>query len=189
MPLAGHDDGDPPIAKTRFKFQSACPLRGTTLTRIITSCISTAFQSACPLRGTTSIADCISAEIDISIRVPLAGHDHPSHMRRVPRWAISIRVPLAGHDAEDIEAAKKAFISIRVPLAGHDERVFLDSSNQSPISIRVPLAGHDRIDFFFRRVGKQFQSACPLRGTTVMGIFREGKNAISIRVPLAGHDD
>ena len=82
-----------------------------------------------------------------------------------------------------------------------------------PISIHVPLAGHDQIVCHILISFLQFQSTCPLRGTTLVARHcRRGKAGnfnprapcgarpflgraacrrapISIHVPLAGHDD
>ena len=97
VPLAGHDVCDSPVMLRIARFQSTCPLRGTT-------------KGAVDLLGS----------LGISIHVPLAGHDHadaePGMLLR-----ISIHVPLAGHDQRAVPACgARGFISIHVPLAGHD---------------------------------------------------------------------
>ena len=56
------------------------------------------------------------------------------------------------------------------------------------ISIHVPLAGHDRKGYQEGAEMRQFQSTCPLRGTTVEVRADAEAVVISIHVPLAGHD-
>ncbi len=67
------------------------------------------FQSTCPLRGTTMEMGVLMAAMDISIHVPLAGHDdHPAAQRRIR--AISIHVPLAGHDGKKAQRLLCIFV-------------------------------------------------------------------------------
>ncbi len=97
--------------------------------------------------------------------------------------------PLRGTTAKfSWRSAKRGRISIHVPLAGHD--VFgAGSANPAPISIHVPLAGHDAASRHSRkRLRPQFQSTCPLRGTTYTTGVLVKYFSISIHVPLAGHD-
>ena len=58
-----------------FLFQSTCPLRGTTINGDIDQYDDMIFQSTCPLRGTTQEFLMPPQRLDISIHVPLAGHD------------------------------------------------------------------------------------------------------------------
>ena len=58
------------------EFQSTCPLRGTTCSYAEMELLPRLrFQSTCPLRGTTLLRALAQVEEDISIHVPLAGHD------------------------------------------------------------------------------------------------------------------
>ena len=58
-----------------IEFQSTCPLRGTTAGHPVRGS-RPIFQSTCPLRGTTQVLLIqIVQHWDISIHVPLAGHD------------------------------------------------------------------------------------------------------------------
>ena len=83
---------------------------------------------------------------------------------------------------------KPAAISIHMPLAGHDH--FLNVAlKHNMISIHVPLAGHDKISQRHSAAYGQFQSTCPLRGTTsVSALNGLTDKLISIHMPLAGHD-
>ena len=57
------------------------------------------FQSTCPLRGTTDAGAMVTPPpSQISIHVPLAGHDYPRDDGYSRTDGISIHVPLAGHD-------------------------------------------------------------------------------------------
>ena len=58
------------------------------------------FQSTCPLRGTTKGSEGSLVIVNISIHVPLAGHDVAHANGDDGVSAISIHVPLAGHDSE-----------------------------------------------------------------------------------------
>ena len=101
-------------------FQSTCPLRGTTPWRSLPGRRRTIFQSTCPLRGTTVEPDPRSGErIIFQSTCPLRGTTmSESHTRSANQ--ISIHVPLAGHDAAPAPRGATAEISIHVPLAGHD---------------------------------------------------------------------
>ena len=87
-----------PLPLRRWLFQSTCPLRGTTILSTMRRCLSPyfnprapcgarrtplgtdagpcEFQSTCPLRGTTAFGAQLWINLNISIHVPLAGHDH-----------------------------------------------------------------------------------------------------------------
>ena len=78
------------------------------------------FQSTCPLRGTTDEGEGLGVVHRISIHVPLAGHDTVVRLPQCLDHVISIHVPLAGHDGLCVGALVQSGISIHVPLAGHD---------------------------------------------------------------------
>ena len=168
------------------------------------------FQSTCPLRGTTPPAPDPRGQADfnprapcgarpmapniaknaegISIHVPLAGHDEYFKPRTEAdvrfqstcplrgttlrcgstydaRRAISIHVPLAGHDAPCPRKRGRRGISIHVPLAGHDP-----AHNYRPLGIkyfnpRAPCGARPGAQLQTVR-DQIFQSTCPLRGTT-----------------------
>ena len=187
MPLAGHDGccHRPPAADDHFnphapcgarqlrklerdnqpRFQSTCPLRGTTANPMELDALM-AFQSTCPLRGTT--------------RIPLIHHCAKLHFNP--------RAPCGARRASASVAGYTTAISIHVPLAGHDWRGWRQQYNPAAfqstcplrgttakrrrgleakaISIHVPLAGHDSWASTLTRVQRLFQSPCPLRGTT-----------------------
>ena len=103
---------------------------------------------------------------DISIHVPLAGHDHIVYLTEEHMDLISIHVPLAGHDV------------IAWELGG----LLIFQST-------CPLRGTTRLARYCCQVLKEeFQSTCPLRGTTAQYISFLVTGVISIHVPLAGHD-
>ena len=60
-----------------YRFQSTCPMRGTTSSRTQCHLIS-GFQSTCPMRGTTRTERDRYCCDGISIHVPHAGHDGPN---------------------------------------------------------------------------------------------------------------
>ena len=128
MPLTGHDDKHcfvlidvkdfnphapygarpvPPLLLiTPRKFQSTCPLRGTTPWRIY-QYSPAGFQSTCPLRGTTVSVDVLVPPPAISIHMPLTGHDPSCPVVVVHGLCISIHMPLTGHDYLGIPADGK----------------------------------------------------------------------------------
>ena len=144
VPLAGHDEDLGEVVYKFKLFQSTCPLRGTTAARTILECaLKLRFQSTCPLRGTTRLI-------------------RKSHRKGV----FQSTCPLRGTTAVACPVVRDDNISIHVPLAGHDFGLIAIIVNKKAISIHVPLAGHDRLPHQLLAVRQQFQSTCPLRGTT-----------------------
>ena len=169
------------------------------------------FQSACPLRGTTVNRDEPQRNHGISIRVPLAGARQGPSPVHPDAGSISIRVPLAGHDpqrtgtpswgrdfnprapcgARPISAPpppRRSYFNPRAPCgARHDGggKVGLAAT----ISIRVPLAGHDCRANVCHPQDHHFnpRAPCGARPGRTAGADG-GDEHISIRVPLAGHD-
>ncbi len=146
----------------------------------------------------------------ISIHVPLAGHDARWDLRQGYQ-RISIHKPLAGHDgigkrsrAEGIHfnphapcGARRALvvrylragvISIHVPLAGHDGRDHQDGGYGGYFNPRAPCGARPAFGIASAHTTPEFQSTCPLRGTTQATAQEAQAAAISIHVPLAGHD-
>ena len=96
-------------------------------------------------------------------------------------------MPLAGHDEQCQNPLETRRISIHVPLAGHDviwRTKILLSLHFNP---RAPY-GARHSDMMAMALVSEFQSTCPLRGTTAAALAPHGATAISIHVPLAGHD-
>ena len=141
VPLAGHDDCAGGYGM-RTQISIHVPLAGHDIQNLPTIIVEIVFQSTCPLRGTTGRCFREGYHTMISIHVPLAGHDGLVLFAKAA-FCISIHVPLAGHDCRDL-FAKGCFC----------------------ISIHVPLAGHDAPGVLRRADATQFQSTCPLRGTT-----------------------
>ena len=207
--------GARPVASARFgtttEFQSTCPLRGTTErshwaivvsynfnprapcgARLNADAIRgeiLQFQSTCPLRGTTEVGVEGLVADEISIHVPLAGHDGVRGRLDGFDAQISIHVPLAGHDPKERRILSvQTEISIHVPLAGHDIGVGSLLSKTRHFNPRAPCGA--RLSLWVLALARfLFQSTCPLRGTTLnrQGLFFRLR--ISIHVPLAGHDD
>ena len=188
VPLAGHDACSL-LRGIDGRFQSTCPLRGTTTGTGTSAAQGALFQSTCPLRGTTRV--CITSLMSLMMifqsTCPLRGTTRKAQRRRAAHKRISIHVPLAGHDATaksfpDVhtdfnprapcgarqwsarwsEAA--VYFNPRAPCGARQERQ-PDRRRAPGISIHVPLAGHDDI-----------------------GFVRAPRRSISIHVPLAGHD-
>ena len=100
---------------------------------------------------------------------------------------ISIHVPLAGHDLQGGAEAREDCISIHVPLAGHDIAMVKDRTAIVQFQSTCPLRG-TTTTVFDALTKDGFQSTCPLRGTTRSRPPCRRSRRISIHVPLAGHD-
>ena len=109
MPLAGHDGLNTAANSAAIDFNPHAPC-GARPWRPYTSAIPETFQSTCPLRGTTLEwwAD-HHWERDISIHMPLAGHDTINRILSTP-FCISIHMPLAGHDCKKAQRLLCIFV-------------------------------------------------------------------------------
>ena len=100
------------------------------------------FQSACPLRGTTIEELYDREKEDISIRVPLAGHDPATRRGRLNTCYFNPRAPCGARPIRSrLQLSSKLFQSA-CPLRGTTGGD-LGQQMTDRISIRVPLAGHD----------------------------------------------
>ena len=209
MPLAGHDKYAMAGAANDFAFQSTCPLRGTT-GRITMLVDDNVFQSTCPLRGTT-----FARPVDLTVQnfnprapcgarlvtvktgpgtykkfqstCPLRGTTWVGYFRMV-NGTISIHVPLAGHDHPPCRGRSPArHFNPRAPCGARQDVTCFDlvCSHFNP---RAPC-GARLCPPSLRLLKAQFQSTCPLRGTTIRRVEGGVQLGISIHVPLAGHDD
>ena len=189
------------------------------------------FQSTCPLRGTTPLDTGTGRTPLISIHVPLAGHDaiagsagainahfnprapcgarlHPlpvidNYHYFNPRapcgarpwtviqtgadWVFQSTCPLRGTTFCRFPAARSAFhFNPRAPCGARRnlQRLLKCPENFNP---RAPCGARPVPRRFYDRKGT-FQSTCPLRGTTLVPVTNKSDIAISIHVPLAGHD-
>ena len=118
VPREGHDYFAGRYRKLRIAFQSTCPARGTTQSRIKTTAFSV-FQSTCPARGTTGV------EIE---PLPVIRDFNP----RAPRGARLQEREKAGHGHG---------ISIHVPREGHDARMITAQSPSLPFQSTCPARG------------------------------------------------
>ena len=82
------------------RFQSTCPLRGTTRSEMLRHLKYRRFQSTCPLRGTTQIPFSLIAIIVFQSTCPLRGTTEEIKISCCG-IRISIHVPLAGHDGRE----------------------------------------------------------------------------------------
>ena len=144
-------------------FQSTLPLRGVTLSPLI-SLVRVRFQSTLPLRGVTS-------------------RGNPSMFIPV----ISIHTPLAGSDAMSWVTPWRDSISIHTPLAGSDHSSVTGSMLKNLFQSTLPLRGVTIVAkvIMFNLL---FQSTLPLRGVTDLPHGAVEIPNISIHTPLAGSD-
>ena len=189
MPLAGHDNISATFTAAAAGFQSTCPLRGTTGGAIWRSRRRWRFQSTCPLRGTTMQNKSRCRRFDISIHVPLAGHDAGQNVP-LTETAVTFQstCPLRGTTLLSCAINRARQISIHVPLAGHDltQSIFFTQkfnfNPRAPCGARRVTEGEENDDCYFNP-----RAPCGARlALMISGIA--STNAISIHVPLAGHD-
>ena len=187
VPLAGHDATRQPRRPTERHFNPRAPC-GARQVEIDEYAAQFQFQSTCPLRGTTQDAQRRERDHEISIHVPLAGHDYGCDDGVVVALIISIHVPLAGHDQFSTYSGFVYLVfQSTCPLRGTTSHK-RSTTDWCTFQSTCPLRGTtSRCCVDCQQRG--FQSTCPLRGTTVPA--RRGgcsRLCISIHVPLAGHD-
>ena len=101
------------------------------------------FQSTCPVRGTTRRSDAAHAVRHFNPRAPYGARHRKEVDGELPRH-ISIHVPRTGHDGEGLEeVVSDVLISIHVPRTGHDREDMIHEDVAYCISIHVPRTGHD----------------------------------------------
>ncbi len=145
-------------------FQSTCPARGTTCTRLSVPNEICLFQSTCPARGTTETTD-----------------------DAVPLKMFQSTCPARGTTQVRVHVGQRDRVSIHVPRAGHDRRsCYADCFPRcfNPRAPRGARLGWDVAAVIY----DVFQSTCPARGTTGCSIYGQGSSWVSIHVPRAGHD-
>ena len=177
------------MCRPRRRFQSTCPLRGTTTRWTSRDTRNLLFQSTCPLRGTTNKRRAEQDKEAISIHVPLAGHDSKGWENEYEIENFNPRAPCGARrtTAMTLEPSAAKFqstcplrgttmtsstplyinpISIHVPLAGHDGTGSRAGSNQWNFNPRAPCGARHYSGGETMPQSRAFQSTCPLRGTT-----------------------
>ena len=96
--------------------------------------------------------------------------------------------PVRGTTIRPFSRTPTTPISIHVPRTGHDAYPQTITAETPDISIHVPRTGHDWEVELGKPVGNEFQSTCPVRGTTAFGCGWSSRTRISIHVPRTGHD-
>ena len=144
VPLAGHDLSflTSSIYSARY-FNPRAPC-GARLTALLSACIRIRrFQSTCPLRGTTYFALWVIPHFKhFNPRAP-CGARPITRSLIVAGFAISIHVPLAGHDAMRLlQSSPLILFQSTCPLRGTTDHPAAQRRIRA-ISIHVPLAGHD----------------------------------------------
>ena len=162
-------------------------MRGTTK-RFSTSVAVVEFQSTCPLRGTTIFIDTPKNKCLISIHVPLAGHDIMAYNIAHGFYEFQSTCPLRGTTGGYFQNSSRPFhFNPRAPCGARRNssaqyNLIPDFNPRAPCGARPLESGVKLLKI-------QFQSTCPLRGTTITDETMLRCISISIHVPLAGHDD
>ena len=163
VPLAGHDDGGNYLVSDPALISIHMPLAGHDKYAMAGAANDFAFQSTCPLRGTTG-------------RITMLVDDN----------VFQSTCPLRGTTfARPVDLTVQNF-NPRAPCGARQDVTCFDlvCSHFNP---RAPC-GARLCPPSLRLLKAQFQSTCPLRGTTIRRVEGGVQLGISIHVPLAGHD-
>jgi len=172
------------------KFQSTCPVWGTTLhlfrldlegqvsihvPRVGHDVVNphillhlTSFNPRAPCGARRKeLASCHKSE-RVSIHVPRVGHDMPENMVR-PLTHVSIHVPRVGHDLASRCEVGEDDVSIHVPRVGHDFHYAILPLTVARFNPRAPCGARPLKTLDGDEIPK-FQSTCPVWGTTIATI-------------------
>ena len=147
-------------------FQSSCPVRGTTNLNFTFNNQNWVFQSSCPVRGTTVLLVRDAPHGVISILVPRTGHDIQKFHAYYITETISILVPRTGHDARCWAFPAPAInFNPRAPYGARRSSSVNLQKNIYYFNPRAPYGARQSSPVTLG-VNTQFQSSCPVRGTT-----------------------
>ena len=122
------------------------------------------FQSTCPVRGTTITTNSLCpSKRDFNPRAPYGARQYNTLVSYMNSLFQST-CPVRGTTRKAYRRRACRVISIHVPRTGHDV-TRRDTDTPSLISIHVPRTGHDKGGGVMDNL-LQFQSTCPVRGTT-----------------------
>ena len=171
-----------------LEFQPTCPVRGTTRARRA-AVRHQEFQSTRPLRGATSASIQFTSSFAISIHAPRTGRDYLPRALIVNTIDISIHAPLTGRDCVDtiVSHPLKVDFNPRAPYGARRPRAAPPASPGGYFNPRAPYGARLAVDWRFQPV-VEFQSTCPVRGTTLPKPQVVHVVVISIHVPRTGHD-
>ena len=145
------------------RFQSTCPLRGTTPAGQGRDTLRNNFNPRAPC-GARHLHPCLLCKDgNFNPRAP-CGARHVDFGAHVVRIHFNPRAPCGARPHSSMDCVKAFHFNPRAPCGARQDR--------QPDRRRTP----------------GFQSTCPLRGTTVGSFPLRPKRYISIHVPLAGHD-
>ena len=185
MPREGHDDKM--TERPRHPDISIhVPREGHDADKAAEVFAANAFQSTCPARGTTMTKINVSHTYAISIHVPREGHDH-SRAFAAHGAAISIHVPREGHDLEaQAGPLYDTIFQSTCPARGTTEKT-KNRDYESDISIHVPREGHD---FTLEDLAVKYAISIhvPREGHDGTAYKAGSTGGISIHVPREGHD-
>ena len=165
VPRTGHDLMVPISAQFYLRFQSTCPVRGTTGGGGVSSNSDYDFNPRAPYGARRQAYITQQVIFEISIHVPRTGHDSLYTTTSAICCRFQSTCPVRGTTALTLRLRLDRAISIHVPRTGHD-RGARRVHNAEIISIHVPRTGHDWLGGLSRRSTLIFQSTCPVRGTT-----------------------
>ena len=95
--------------------------------------------------------------------------------------------PVRGTTVDGFFNSGAIHISIHVPRTGHDRTHSGQRHDQRDFNPRAPYGARPETREY-AAISYEFQSTCPVRGTTVVRGARRVHIAISIHVPRTGHD-
>ena len=102
------------------------------------------FQSTCPVRGTTTFVNKRASILKISIHVPRAGHDKLSSFFHCIILYFNPRAPCGARPVWATIAPLRGRISIHVPRAGHDANANVTALKSGHFNPRAPCGARRR---------------------------------------------
>jgi len=126
----------------RGVFQSTCPVWGTT-SRDDARSVRMMFQSTCPVWGTTALLESLCTNGQFQSTCPVWGTTCPARLQTPTRLCFNPRAPCGARPRGLRRACRWHFVSIHVPRVGHDTSLEQPLSARQ-VSIHVPRVGHDR---------------------------------------------
>ena len=171
VPLAGHDNISVPTGGTVEDFNPRAPC-GARPHFLHSPRIFVRFQSTCPLRGTTMVGDEMRRAREFQSTCPLRGTTEPS----LPAERVDLfqsTCPLRGTTVEpDPRSGERIIFQSTCPLRG-TTREYMQAHRDDQFQSTCPLRGTTpNANHVWGRY--LFQSTCPLRGTTLYHATTKG---------------
>ena len=209
MPLAGHDPDSADRRHPRQNFNPRAPCGARLNYEVLTTIYRQRFQSTCPLRGTTGDGEGQQGHRPISIHVPLAGHDFVAPAPTVTAYYFNPRAPCGARHNRACKGKVSPNFNPRAPCGARLAHSRLAKASTRHFNPRAPC-GARRCHRYTSYTAMHFnpRAPCGARRQTCWGspsrcyfnprapcgarrsitACSNSGGSISIHVPLAGHD-